>query len=129
MKFIFILILFILYINFINSKKKDVFYSDMYFNGTGSSNCLDVIDITASKTLCNNVDTKIKEDGASCCYASYKLASYIQIDTCVPLYKKYAKKYKNFVKENKGKKIKIECNSFFIKKSMMLLFLIAILYL
>ena len=126
MKFTFILILIILYINFINSK--DVFYYDMYFNGTGSTNCLDVIDSTASKTLCNNVDIKIQEKGASCCYASYKLASYIQIDTCVPLYKKYAKKYKNFIKDNKGKKVKIECNSFFIKKSMMLLFLIAILY-
>ena len=33
--------------------------------------------------------------------------------------------FKNFIKDNKGKKVKIECNSSFIKKSMMLLILIA----
>ena len=126
MKNSFKFILFIIfYINYSISKKKELLYSDWYFNGTGSSNCLDVVDSSASKTTCNKNDIKITEKGASCCYVQYKLASYIQIGSCIPLYKKYAKKYKNFIKDNKGKKIKVECNSSFIKKSMMLLILIA----
>ena len=129
MKNSFKLILFIIfYFNISISKKKETFYSDWYFNGTGASNCLDVVDNLASKTTCNNIDTKITEKGASCCYIYYKIASYIQIDSCVPLYKKNEKKYKNLLKENKGKKIKVECNSYFIKKSMMLLFLMAIIF-